>query len=274
MMKRYIIWLIVVMMAAQVGLASVARDDDDKTQGVQREIRRLHPERERAKAMKKLREQMSRKAEPKSDPWDTSDDVWGTVDLPPVATKDSAAVVGRRLDAIGEQSVVADGVGQRRMTWQDEPITAGADDLMPYVTIDNGDCLSKYVSRDETSNEAYFAFSFQDSIVGPLRLCVQYCGASPLNYDQVIFHIDGFDYIFYPAEPKQGVTASGQRWERSDDVLHPAYKDLVYALAHSHWVVLKLVGYNGISNAKVLTDGQRDDFANVLALYRLLGGEL
>ena len=274
MMKRYIIWLIVVMMAAQVGLASVARVDDDKTQGVQREIRRLHPERERAKAMKKLREQMSRKAEPKSDPWDTSDDVWGTVDLPPVATKDSAAVVGRRLDAIGEQSVVADGVGQRRMTWQDEPITAGADDLMPYVTIDNGDCLSKYVSRDETSNEAYFAFSFQDSIVGPLRLCVQYCGASPLNYDQVIFHIDGFDYIFYPAEPKQGVTASGQRWERSDDVLHPAYKDLVYALAHSHWVVLKLVGYNGISNAKVLTDGQRDDFANVLALYRLLGGEL
>ena len=262
------------MMAAQVGLASVARDDDDKTQGVQREIRRLHPERERAKAMKKLREQMSRKAEPKSDPWDTSDDVWGTVDLPPVATKDSAAVVGRRLDAIGEQSVVADGVGQRRMTWQDEPITAGADDLMPYVTIDNGDCLSKYVSRDETSNEAYFAFSFQDSIVGPLRLCVQYCGASPLNYDQVIFHIDGFDYIFYPAEPNQGVTASGQRWERSDDVLHPAYKDLVYALSHSHWVVLKLVGYNGISNAKVLTDGQRDDFANVLALYRLLGGEL
>ena len=274
MMKRYIIWLIVVMMAAQVGLASVARDDDDKTQGVQREIRRLHPERERAKAMKKLREQMSRKAEPKSDPWDTSDDVWGTVDLPPVATKDSAAVVGRRLDAIGEQSVVADGVGQRRMTWQDEPITAGADDLMPYVTIDNGDCLSKYVSREETSNEAYFAFSFQDSVVGPLRLCVQYCGASPLNYDQVIFHIDGFDYIFYPAEPKQGITASGQRWERSDDVLHPAYKDLVYALAHSHWVVLKLVGYNGISNAKVLTDGQRDDFANVLALYRLLGGEL
>lgn len=274
MMKRYIIWLIVVMMAAQVGLASVARDDDDKTQGVQREIRRLHPERERAKAMKKLREQMSRKAEPKSDPWDTSDDVWGTVDLPPVAARDSTAVVGRRLDAIGEQSVVADGVGQRRMTWQDEPITAGADDLMPYVTIDNGDCLSKYVSREETSNEAYFAFSFQDSIVGPLRLCVQYCGASPLNYDQVIFHIDGFDYIFYPAEPKQGVTASGQRWERSDDILHPAYKDLVYALAHSHWVVLKLVGYNGISNAKVLTDGQRDDFANVLALYRLLGGEL
>ena len=262
------------MMAAQVGLASVAPDDDDKTQGVQREIRRLHPERERAKAMKKLREQMSRKAEPKSDPWDTSDDVWGTVDLPPVAARDSAAVVGRRLDAIGEQSVVADGVGQRRMTWQDEPVTAGADDLMPYVTIDNGDCLSKYVSREETSNEAYFAFSFQDSIVGPLRLCVQYCGASPLNYDQVIFHIDGFDYIFYPSEPQRGVTANGLRWERSDDRLKPAYKDLVYALAHSHMVILKLVGDTGISHAKVLTDGQRDDFANILSLYLLLGGEL
>lgn len=261
-------------MAAPIGLASTVHDDDDKSQGTQREIIRLHPERERAKAIKKLQEQMSRKAEPKADPWDTSDEVWGTVDLIPVAAKDSAAVVGRRLDAISGRPEADDGAGLYRMTWQDGPVTATADDLMPYVTIDGGDCLSKYVSRDSTSNEVYFAFAFQDSVVGPLRLCVQYCGASPLNYDQAIFHIDGFDYIFYPSEPRQGVTAQGLHWERSDDVLHPAYKDLVYALAHSHWAILKLVGYNGISHAKVLTDGQRDDFANVLALYRLLGGEL
>lgn len=274
MMKRYIIWLIVAMMAAPVGLASVAPDDDDKTQGVQREIRRLHPERERAKAMKKLREQMSRKAEPKDDPWDTSDDVWGTVDLMPVAARDSAAVVGRRLGSIGEPADAADGVGQRRMTWQDDPLTATADDLMPYVTVDGGDCLSKYVSREKTSNEVYFAFALQDSVVKPLRLCVQYCGSSSINYDQVIFHIDGFDYIFYPSEPQRGVTANGLRWERSDDRLKPAYKDLVYALAHSHMVILKLVGDTGISHAKVLTDGQRDDFSNILSLYLLLGGEL
>jgi hypothetical protein len=273
-MKRCIAWLLVALMAAPMGFASTMHDDDDNTQGPKREIRRLHPERERAKAIKKLREQMSRKAEPKADPWDTSDEAWGTVDLIPLAVKDSAAVVGRRLDAITESPDAADAVGQRRMTWQDEPVTMSADDLMPYVTVDGGDCLSKYVNREKTSNEVYFAFAFQDSVVGPLRLCVQYCGASPLNYDQAIFHIDGFDYIFYPSESRQGVTDQGQRWERSDDVLHPAYKDLVYALAHSHWVILKLVGDNGISHAKVLTDGQRDDFANVLALYRLLGGEL
>lgn len=58
----------------------------------------------------------------------------------------------------------------------------------------------------------------------------------------------------------------------SDDVLRPAYKDLVYALAHSHWVIFKLTGSSGISHVKMLTDGQRDDFANTLALYRLLGG--
>ena len=273
-MRKWIIILLAMLMAVPIGFAGTMHDDDDNTQGPKREIRRLHPERERAKAIKKLREQMSRKAEPKADPWDTSDEAWGTVDLIPLAVKDSAAVVGRRLDAITENPDAADGVGQRRMTWQDEPVTMSADDLMPYVTVDDGDCLSKYVNRENTSNEVYFAFAFQDSVVGPLRLCVQYCGASPLNYDQAIFHIDGFDYIFYHSESRHGVTDQGQRWERSDDVLHPAYKDLVYALAHSHWVILKLVGDNGISHAKVLTDGQRDDFANVLALYRLLGGEL
>lgn len=273
-MRNWIIILLAMLMAAPLGLANTTRDDDDKTQSQQREIRRLHPERERAKAMKKLREQMSRKAEPKADPWDTSDEVWGTVDLLPDAAKDSAAVVGRRLDVISDSPETADGVGQRRMTWQDDPVTVSADDLMPYVTLDGGDCLSKYVSREKTSNEVYFAFAFQDSVVGPLRLCVQYCGTSPLNFDQAIFHIDGFDYIFYPTEPLHGVTEQGQRWERSDDVLRPAYKDLVYALAHSHWVILKLVGDNGISHAKVLTDGQRDDFANLLSLYLLLGGNL
>ena len=291
-LRRYIISLLVALLTVPMGMASVARDDEDKDPSIRPGIRRLHPERERAKLVKKLLEQRARKADPNADPWDTSDDAWGTVDLPPLTSPDGNAVEGRRLNSLprtsktpaeqahvdsllaGDYSIQE--YGYRRMTWRDLPVTTTIDQLLPgFKSDETGDCYSRYVSRDKTSNEVYLVFDLnEDSVPGPLRLCVQYCGASPLNYDQVIFHIDGFDYIFYPAEPKQGVTASGQRWERSDDVLHPAYKDLVYALAHSHWVVLKLVGYNGISNAKVLTDGQRDDFANVLALYRLLGGEL
>jgi len=273
-----------------MGLAGSVHDDDDKNRVEQRGIRRLHPERERAKAIKKLQEQLSRRADPNADPWDTSDEVWGTVDLPPQAVADSAAVTGHRLSpttkTAAEQAIVDDlinadysikeyGVGLRRMTWHDEPVTRTIDDLMPLIAIhDDGECMSRYVSRDSTSNEVYFAFSFQDSVAGPLRLCVHYCADDPLHYDQLTFSIDGFDYVFYPAEPRRGETAAGLYWEMSDDVLRPAYKDLVYALAHSHWVMVKLVGERGFSHVKMLTDGQRDDFATVLALYRLLGGTL
>ena len=55
-MRYWIIILLAMLMAAPIGLASTTRDDDDKNQGQQREIRRLHPERERAKAIKKLME--------------------------------------------------------------------------------------------------------------------------------------------------------------------------------------------------------------------------
>lgn len=290
MMKRYIIMVLVALMVAPMGLASGVGDDDDKDPSIKPGIRRLHPELERAKAIKKLREQMSRKAETKDDPWDTTDEVWGTVDVEPVAVADSGAVVGHRLNRTSktavEQAAVDDlisadysikeyGMGIRRMTWHDEPVTRTIDDLIPFITIDdNGECLSKYVKRDKTSNEVYFAFSFQDSVAGPLRLCVQYCADDPLHYDQLTFSVDGFDYVFYPAEPQYGEADGGLYWEMSDDVLRPAYKDLVYALAHSHWVILKLTGSRGISHVKMLTDGQRDDFANTLTLYRLLGGEL
>jgi len=290
MIKKCIILLLVALMTAPMGLAGSVHDDDDKNRVEQRGIRRLHPERERAKAIKKLQEQLSRRADPNADPWDTSDEVWGTVDLPPQAVADSAAVTGHRIPSTSksasEQAIVDDlintdysikeyGVGLRRMTWHDEPVTRTIDELLPFVTIDAaGDCLSRYVSRDKTSNEVFFAFAFEDSVAGPLRLCVHYCADDPLNFDQLTFNIDGFDYVFYPADPQRGETGTGLYWEMSDDVLRPGYKDLVYALAHSHWIVLKLVSEKGFSHVKMLTDGQRDDFANVLALYRLLGGAI
>ena len=292
-LRKFILLLLVAMLAAPVGMTSTARDDDDKDVSIKPGIRRLHPERERAKAIKKLQEQLSHKAEPKADPWDTSDEVWGTVDLPPAtataATKVGTTVKGKRL--LGTSKTAAEQAelnellntdysikdydfGPRRMTWRDEPVTATIDELMPYVTTEGDECLSKYVNREKGSNEAYFIFSLHDGVPGPLRLCVQYCADDPLNYDELTFNVDGFDYIFYPADPKRGKLSKNLYWEMSDDELRPAHKDLVYALAHSHWAMIKLKGYEGISHVKMLTDGQRDDFAHILALYRLLGGNL
>lgn len=292
-LTRYILLLLVILLAAPVGMASATRDDDDKDPSIQRGIRRLHPERERAKAMKKLQEQMARKAEPKDDPWDTSDDLWGAVDLPPVALKDSAAVEGRRLkprqlstSKTPEEQAALDSLlaidysltefGYRRMKWRDLPVTRTIDQLMPgFVLNEDGDYVSKYVSFAPTSNEVYFAFAMAegDSLPGPLRLCVRYCADDPLDFDQLIFSIDGYDYLFYPSDHHHSTLPDGLYCETSDDVLTASYKDLVYALAHSNWVALKLVSTRGIHHVKMLTDGQRSDFAATLDLYRLLGGK-
>lgn len=288
-MKRFAILLFIVLMAVPVGMAQSSRDDDVKTPSTQREIRRLHPERERAKAQKKLKEQMSRKADPNADPWDTSEDVWGTVDLPRETVKDDNAVEGRRLlhttkspaeqamlDSLLNVDYSITEYGYRRMRWRDLPVTKTIDQLLPsFVERDSGDYVSKYVSYELTSNEVFFTFAMDevDSLPGPLRLCVHYCADDPIDFDQLIFSIDGYDYPFYPGETIHGELDDGLYWQWSDDVLKAPYKDLVYALAHSHWAAIKLMSIRGIHHVKMLTDGQRADFAATLDLYRLLGGD-
>jgi len=292
-LTRLILLLIGILLVVPAGMATTVRDDDDKDPSIRPGIRRLHPERERARAMKKLQEQMSRKAQPKDDPWDTSNEVWGSVDLPLASeAMDSNAVEGQLLNqyprttkTVREQAAVDSLLsmdysikeyGYRRMTWRDLPVTTTIEQLMPAFTVDEtGDCYSRYVSRDTMSNEVYFTFSIgEDSVPGPLRLRVQYCADDPLDFDQLIFTIDGYDYMFYPANHAQGNRNGELFWEMSDDVLKPAYKDLVYALAHGNWVALKLMSTRGIHHVKMLTDGQRTDFAQTLDFYRLLGGRL
>ena len=291
-LTKYCLLLLVALLLAPVAMASSVHDDDDKDPSIRPGIRRLHPERERAKAIKKLMEQRSRKADPNADPWDTSDEVWGTVDLPPVTVKDGNAVEGQRLTPImrtsktpAEQaaidSLLAEDYsikeyGYRRMSWRDLPVTKTLEQLTPGFTMDeDGDCYSRYVTRDNSSNELYFVFKMgEDSLPGPLRLCVQYCADDPLDFDQLIFTIDGYDYPFYPSTTEHGTIGEDLYWERSDDVLQPVHKDLVYALSHSNWVALKLLSTRGIHHVKLLTDGQRSDLANTLDLYRLLGGTL
>lgn len=282
-------------LAAPVGTAGTTVPDDEEQyhESIRRGIRRLHPERERARAMKMLQEQLSRRAEPKADPWDTSGDLWGTVDVPPAALKDSAAVEGRRLNPhqvhtskTPQEQAHLDSLlagdysykeyGYRRMTWRDLPVTTTLDQLRPgFVVDEDGDCYSKYVSRELKSNEVYFTFAVDgNGLPGPLRMRVQYCADDPLDFDQVIFIIDGYDYPYYPAATRRGTLPGDLYWEMSDDVLGEAYKDLVYALAHSNWVAIKLMSTRGIHHVMMLTDGQRQDFASALDLYRLLGGRL
>ncbi len=265
-MRKTAIILLMAWLAATVCVAGA--DDDVETRVWKPQVRRLHPERERARAVKLLKEQMSRRAQEKEDPWDTSGDMWGTVDLPPAALRDSTAAPGHRID--GGHTAQPN----HRLTWRDEPVTATVDQLMPYFVItDDGECRSKYVTTDDASSEVYFAFQLNDSVTGPLRLCVRYSAASPVSFDQLTFVIDDFDYVFYPSDPQSRTVGGGRYVASCDDELRPAYRDLVYALAHGKWVMMKCQG-QGVSRVKMLTDGQRQDFANTLSLYLLMGGEI
>lgn len=267
-MRTWIVILLISLIAVPEGMAGVMPGIDDTTSVWQRPIRRLHPEREREKAMKKLKEQMSRQAEQKADPWDTSDEAWGTVDVP-ASVRDSAAVTGHRLKDTSQTD------GTTRLMWRDEPVTATVDQLMPFFAVtDDGEYRSKYVSADIAADEVYFAFGMNDSVPDQLRLCVRYCVDARVTYDQLTFTVDGYDYMFYPADPQCQQTGASRYVVCSDDVLQPVYRDLVYALAHGSWVMCKLHLDNGVTRVKVLTEGQREDFSLALDLYRLLGGEM
>ncbi len=267
-MRTCVLLLLAALLVVPVGKTGNLPDDDDKTPAWQQRVRRLHPERERAKAMKKLQEQMSQRAQDKADPWDTDDEVWGTVDVPHVAVRDSDAVEGYRLGDSPDD-------GAHRLMWRDEPVMATVDQLMPYFAVTGeGECRSKYVLADSTSTEIYFAFDVNDSLPGPLRLCVRYCADSKVDFDQITFTIDGYDYFFYPFDPQSWRLSGGKYLASCYEVLKAGYKDLVYALAHGRWVMLKLQGTGGVSRVKVLTDGQREDFRHTLDLYQLLGGEI
>jgi len=286
-------------------LATPIDDDRDYDESIRMPVRRLHPERERAKARAKLQKQMTQKADPNKDPWDTKDDPWGTVDLLPQQSLDTAdvaageqfankmknTVMGRRLAGDNTSKTAADkaelerllskdysiheveAIGARRMTWQDDPIDATREELMPHFVVIDGEYLPVGIDKDsKRANAVYFYFDISDGVLQPLHLRVQYYADDPLNYDQLIFTIDGHDYTFFPENLQRGKLSDEMYWENSDDPLHTQDKDLVYALAHSHWVLFKLQGTDGIKHVFLLDDEQRSAFARTLALYRLIGG--
>jgi len=293
MLKRLLTALFIALIAATATTAAIVPDEKDYDASIRKPVRRLHPERERAKAIKKLQEQRARKAEVKADPWDTTDEAWGTADVIPEhkddaqsansVTASKTTVQGQRIYASDKAELEAllnadyslkqyDIPGAYRMTWRDDPITGTRDELTPYFVMTNDQCVPRSVTPGNTSNAVYFYFNMDGDYPGPLHLRVQYYADDPINYDELVFTIDGFDYVFFPQAPQRGKTAQQMYWENSDDVMHTADKDLVYALGHSHWAMIKLKGADGINHVKMLNEQQLLDLSRTLQLYRLLGG--
>ena len=161
----------------------------------------------------------------------------------------------------------------QRMVWIDDTVHESAAELVPLMQSDYGNIMPRDVTMDDTENAIYFYLN-QDGTGNPnlLHLRVQYYADDPLEFQQLQFLIDGFDYEYTPTNFKRGKGKGIMIWENSDDVLTAADKDLVYALSHAKWVQMKLIGKDGMKHVNMLSDDQIKDFYRVLQLYRLQGG--
>ena len=162
----------------------------------------------------------------------------------------------------------------KRIVWVDDTIREGITDIQPLLSSANGKIMPKSAAFANNRNDIFFYYTRDNSgALSPLRLCVQYYADDPLQYDKLVFNIDGFDYTFTPTNVKRGKGSGVMIWENSDDTLSSADRDLIYALSHSkQWVQLKLHGRGNMNHVKMLTDDQKKAFYNVLTLYRLHGG--
>ena len=167
----------------------------------------------------------------------------------------------------------------KRMVWLDDTVTETVDALLPQVATRNDGSGVRYmpqgVTTDNSDNAVYFYFVTDASgVPGPLRLRVQYYADDPLNFEDVEFLVDGFDYHIMPANMHSGSLGS-MYWQNCDERLRQQDKDLTYAVSHSaRWITMKLHGADGMIHLKDLSDRQRKDFANILSLYRLMGGTI
>ncbi|MBR6284847.1 MAG: hypothetical protein IKR25_11235 [Muribaculaceae bacterium] len=160
-----------------------------------------------------------------------------------------------------------------RIVWQDAPVTDDMEQLLGNIKHGDLGVMPRGVTTDNTENAIYLYFKEgPDGKPEPLRLRIQYYADDPLNYYEAQFNINGFDYSFKPTNFKRGKGKGRMIWENSDDPVTAADKDLIYALAHGDWVVLKLMAPSGINHNKQLTDEQLAAFRQVLNLYLLKGG--
>lgn len=287
-MRRHIIYLLLAMFVG-CSLPVLAQSEDDYDESIRMPVRRLHPEREREKARKKLQQELDakNKSQQPADDWEDASQSGGK------KKKDNRRVVGTvpAAKSTADKSVLNDLLNKdyslvqyvptapTRMVWRDDPVIESENELLMQlnkVPVQTGVVryMPKGVSMSRTENAFYAYFTTDGARVEPLHLRVQYYADDPLQFNDIVFTIDGFDYRFRALSPQRGKGTGRMIWELCDQEASSADKDLVYALAHAHWVRMSLVGSDGTKHVKMLTETQIRDFYLVLQLFRMLGGRI
>lgn len=166
----------------------------------------------------------------------------------------------------------------KRMVWKDDTINETQENLVPFFKAQPvrgyNSILPLNAVVDNLVNDVYLYFTDgPEGIPSALRLRIQYYADDPLNYNDMEFTIDGFDYKFHPTNIQRGHGEDIMIWENSDDELKVADKDLVYALSHcQYWAQVKLHGDDGMVHVKLISKEQIEDFKRTVQLYLLRGG--
>ncbi len=287
-MRKHIIYIAMALFAASAMPLAAQNSEDDYDESIRMPIRRLHPEREREKARKKLQQELDAKNKRQQ----TSDDAWEDNNQPK-PKKDNRRVMGKSAlpQSTADKSVINELLSKdyslveylpaapQPMRWKDDPIRETENELLMQVSKSSPQSgTMRYMPRDvsmsRTENAFYAYFTTSGGQVEPLHLRVQYYADDPLQFNDILFQIDGFDYRYRATSPRRGKGTGRMIWEESDQVAVAANKDLLYALSHAHWVRMSLVGADGTKHVKMLTEKQIRDFYSILQLYRLLGGEI
>lgn len=258
-------------------------DESEYHESIRRPVRRLHPEREREKALKQAQAEYeaTHRAEADVTAWDTETASKKGKGAKKRQADGKTAAEKSRLDELLntdyslKEYVPAAPVRPR---WKDDPVTESRAQLSAGLRTDNANGHSRMLpgkaSFFREDNGIFFYFENEGGILSPLRMRIQYYADDPLNFKKVHFTIDGFDYDFTPSNTSRGQAGPRRFWENNDQPLTSADKDLVYALAHATWVRMALVGDKGINHVKLLSEQDIRDFYNVLQLYRLMGGTI
>ena len=264
--------------------------EDDYDESIRMPIRRLHPEREREKARKKLQAELDAKNKSQQSAVDDWEDNSQSAEA---KKKDKRRVVGKSTmpQSSADKSLLNELLNKnydlveyvpaapQRLVWRDDPIVETENELLMRLSKSSPQTgtvryMPRGVSMSRTDNSFFAYFTTDGSRVDRLRLRVQYYADDPLRFNDIQFTIDGFDYSYRATTPRRGKGTGRMIWEESDQAVTSTDKDLLYALSHAHWVRMSLVGADGTKHVKMLTETQIQDFYSILQLYRLLGGRL
>lgn len=261
-------------------------EESERDESVRKPVRRLHPERDREKAMKQyLQEQERLNAAQEPDEAVTHSQKNKPDNrkvVKRVAQQQTSTVDQALLDELLSRDYSTGPVyvvpaPPEPYKWKDEPVTATESELMASLKAESHGTATRYMPRGiamRQNENAFFVYFDERDLPETLRLRLQYCADDPLNFSRIEFLIDGFEYTYTPPRPKRGKLAARLYWENCDEPVAQADKDLIYALTHCTWAEMLLIGGNGINHRKELSEEQLNDIRAVLQLYLLHGGAL